>query len=586
VELKCNDVRQALQPVGPEGVTPNASGRQPESLSYGGSGLSRRDLLKSLLAAPLATLASCGKNFAFTGEVLGASMSLGHRLRDQSANAARSEPATTEESKIVIIGGGLAGLAAAWRLRKAGVEDFVVLELEPRPGGTASFGSSSVSAYPWGAHYVPVPLPENRLLTTILHEVGAIESLDAAGRPIFAEQFLCREPEERIFANGDWHEGLYLSADASTEDLAELERFRAEVNKWVDWRGHDERRAFALPTAHCSTDPEVRRLDQISMAAWLDEYQFHSPRLRWLVDYSCRDDFGSTIEDTSAWAGLFYFAARVAKAGDDSQPLITWPEGLGRLVSHFADPLGDRFRTGIGVMRIEPNADSNAQQASSEIAIHAITADDGRSLRWNAGRVILAAPQFVVPHLVPDFPEDRRSACRSFEYGAWLVANIHLRDRPPSTGFEAAWDNVLYDSRSLGYVVATHQSGVDHGPTVWTYYLPICDRPPREARAWLSELTWSQAAGLVVADLEQAHPTLRDSIERLDIMKWGHAMVRSSPGFVTSPERLLAATPWRGLHFAGTDLSGVPLCEEAIYHGVRAAEELLASLNIESESLL
>ena len=110
--------------------------------------------------------------------------------------------------------------------------------------------------------------------------------------------------------------------------------------------------------------------------------------------------------------------------------------------------------------------------------------------------------------------------------------------------------------------------------------------PPREARAWLSELTWAQAAELVVTDLEQAHPALRSSIERLDIMKWGHAMIRSTPGFITSPERHLAARSWRGLHFAGTDLSGVPLCEEAIYHGVRAAEEVLASLKIETKSLL
>jgi hypothetical protein len=40
------------------------------------------------------------------------------------------------------------------------------------------------------------------------------------------------------------------------------------------------------------------------------------------------------------------------------------------------------------------------------------------------------------------------------------------------------------------------------------------------------------------------------------------------------------------LHFAGTDLSGVPLCEEAIYHGVRAAEEVLASMKIETASML
>jgi len=30
------------------------------------------------------------------------------------------------------------------------------------------------------------------------------------------------------------------------------------------------------------------------------------------------------------------------------------------------------------------------------------------------------------------------------------------------------------------------------------------------------------------------------------------------------------------IHFAHTDLSGVPLFEEAFYHGIRAAEEVLS----------
>jgi hypothetical protein len=35
--------------------------------------------------------------------------------------------------------------------------------------------------------------------------------------------------------------------------------------------------------------------------------------------------------------------------------------------------------------------------------------------------------------------------------------------------------------------------------------------------------------------------------------------------------------PWRGIHFAHSELSGMALFEEAFYHGVRAAEEVLAA---------
>ena len=36
-----------------------------------------------------------------------------------------------------------------------------------------------------------------------------------------------------------------------------------------------------------------------------------------------------------------------------------------------------------------------------------------------------------------------------------------------------------------------------------------------------------------------------------------------------------AARPWRGIHFAHSDLSGLALFEEAFYHGTRAADEVL-----------
>jgi hypothetical protein len=54
-------------------------------------------------------------------------------------------------------------------------------------------------------------------------------------------------------------------------------------------------------------------------------------------------------------------------------------------------------------------------------------------------------------------------------------------------------------------------------------------------------------------------------------------MIRPRPGFARSNARREAAAPFRGIHFAHTDLSGVALFEEAFYHGIRAAEEVLDS---------
>ncbi len=152
---------------------------------------------------------------------------------------------------------------------------------------------------------------------------------------------------------------------------------------------------------------------------------------------------------------------------------------------------------------------------------------------------------------------------------------------------------MLYDSRSLGYVTATHQTGLDYGPTVLTWYSALCDDRRGDpalqastARQWLMELTWAEAAEIVLSDLELAHPEIRTQVERLDVMKWGHAMVRPRTGFVWSQARRNAANSLGAIHFAGTDLSGVALCEEAVYHGVRAAEEALSGLGRSVSSLL
>jgi hypothetical protein len=165
-----------------------------------------------------------------------------------------------------------------------------------------------------------------------------------------------------------------------------------------------------------------------------------------------------------------------------------------------------------------------------------------------------------------------------------MVANLSLSARPASRGFPLAWDNVLHDGEGLGYVVATHQTGRDHGPTVLTYYLPLVDAEPRAARRRLYEGDWAHWAAATLADLARAHPDLPQLCTRLDVMRWGHAMVRPAPGLAFGGALTAAATPFRAIHFAHTELSGVALFEEALDHGIRAAEEVLAARGLATPS--
>jgi glycine/D-amino acid oxidase-like deaminating enzyme len=510
--------------------------------------LSRRELLLAFLGIACSPRS---RTSLPPGEIVGASDSVGHRLRTPQ----HIVPTEWTSHDVVIVGAGVAGLGAAWRFKHADFKDVVVLELEQVAGGTSRSGK----AFPWGAHYVPVPLREDRALTRVLSEMSILESTDP---PTAAEQFLVRDPEERIFYRGRWYEGLYLNAGASADDLRQLREFEAEIAKWVAFRDARGRRAFAIPSVLASDDAEVMALDRMSMAQWMDAHRWTSSRLRWLVDYACRDDYGARLADTSAWAGVFYFASRVAAPGKESEPLITWPEGNGRLVAH----LGRSARVDTGWLAV------SVTPTERGVDVVAVSRDGRHARGIHASHVVFAAPQFIAAHVIPDYRDTH-----DFVYGSWLVANLTLKDRPVSQGFPLAWDNVLYESPSLGYVVATHQSGIDYGPTVLTYYYALCDHDPRVARERLLSLNRDQWAEVVLSDLERAHPEIRTLTQRLDVMRWGHAMIRPHPGFITSAARRRAQEPLRNIHFANADLSGVALFEEALYHGVRAAEEVLTA---------
>ena len=562
-------------------LRPSTFGFRPSTLDSRLSSLTRRDVLAGLLGLPVALAAGCGRDeLPPAGEIVGASHTAGHRIRD----GFRPRPADDawEKTGVVIVGGGIAGLSAARRLRQSGFDDFVLLELEAKPGGTSQSGKTRVVAHPWGAHYLPAPMQENKPLVDLLDEMGVLEGRDAEGEPIVAEQFLCRDPEQRIFFEGRWREELYPHHGETARDKSELAKFRRKLDAWVRWRDAQGRRAFGLPIATASDDAYVTQLDRISMKTWMKRQGFQSRRLYWMVDFSCRDDYGLTLEQTSAWAGLFYFASRIRKPQAKPQPLISWPEGNGRFVAHMVRQVRKNIRLGMAVTEIVTKQDAG----KSALDVVAVNSDGKTARGWHAERVIFAAPHFLAPYLIRGFADDakRAAAASKFEYGSWMVANLVLRDRPAENGFALSWENVIYDSPSLGYIVATHQKGLDFGPTVLTYYYPLTDEDPNAGRRRLLDLGWKEWAEIVLTDLETAHPDIRPLVERLDVMRWGHAMIRPRPGFVWGPERAAAGRPFRGVHFANTDLSGVALFEEAFYHGNRAADEVLQTRSLAAKS--
>jgi len=533
---------------------------------------SRRRVLGA--AAPgLASLASLGPGCrqppppverAFVGQ----DPARGHLLRDAAlAKAPESERIPCE---VLIVGGGAAGLAAAWRLRRAGATDVRLVELESDLGGTARSGETPRSRYPLGAHYLPTPHPEFVALQALLRELGLVVGEGPQG-PEYDPRMLLRAPLERHRHRGKWEEGLYPAAGQTPDEDAQWERWREHLRQLDRRRGPDGRRLFALPVDRSST--ELRHLDRISIADYLDGLELTSWRLRWAVEYACRDDYGCTLSQCSAFAALHHYLCRGL---DDEQErmILSWPEGNAQLVERMAEvaELGDRLHRDTVVHAIDP--DTGTAHA------HDVAAQRGRV--FEAQQVLWAAPRFVLPRVLPSgrdpLPAD------ALLYTPWLVANVEVARRPGGIGAPLAWDNVPVDADNLGYVVATHLEGLEDRTlegTVLTYYQPLPADDAAGLRARRQELlggSLEQWCDHVAAELEAMHPGLSPEIRRIHIARWGHAMIRPAPGWLFGEARAVARRPLGRVIPCAADVGGLPLFEEAFNAGIAAAELALARL--------
>jgi glycine/D-amino acid oxidase-like deaminating enzyme len=535
--------------------------------------LSRRDFTALLLGAPFASSVASGGCGAPQvtlpgGSLIDTGMVTGHqRIRDAvSAQSSWRGQSATRHHSVIIIGAGAAGLGAAWALRKAGIADVVVLEHTDHLGGTARGDATADLPHPWGAHYIVAPMKEQTELIELLDDMNAVEAIAADGSVIIDEALRCREPEERIFYRGRWYDGLYPGAGASADDRKQLAAFSAKIGLYASARDNAGRRQFSLPMAQGGNAVEMQALDKMSFATWLDQHGWTSSRLRWLTDYACRDDFGLLARDTSAWAGVFYFAARQQRTGAAAQPVVTWPNGNDAIIAHLAK--GIAVERNCSVIEVE----ASTQRATLTVA------SGNEVVRMTANHVICAVPQFIAKRIVVGL--GARQTNDQPVYGSWAVANVHLRHRPHKRSGDApsAWDNVLYSSQSLGYVVATHQAGREYGATVWTWYYPFTDSDVAARRKEIAGAGHAEWAEAVLADLSRAHPDIRQLVTRIDIAFWGHGMVQPRVGSVWTSERLARAAPYQCVHFANTDLSSMALFEEAYSHGRRAAREVIAAV--------
>ncbi len=499
-----------------------------------------------------------------SGRIVGASSAIGHKLRDGFFFPA---PSRTLQKKAVMIGGGIAGLSAAWKLKKSGFHDFIVLELEKEVGGNAAYGENTVSSYPWGAHYVPLLNPESTAAHEMFQDLGVITGYES-GQPVYDEYYLGADPHERLFIHGSWQAGLVPRTGIGGGDQEQYRDFFARMEAFKQLKGKDGKRAFAIPVDKSSADPDIRALDTFSMKDYMHRNGWDSTYLAWYIDYCCRDDYGANAEQVSAWAGIHYFAGRFGKAANAAAgSVVTWSEGNGWIVKQLKRQLADHLCPDALAFEVSRNGDG--------ATVSYVDTATGQVTEIHTECVVFATPRFVAEKLMPTGME-----MDGFHYSPWMVANVTLDAMPQGKGAPLAWDNMIYDSQLLGYVVATHQQvNRVQRETVLTYYWPLSHLAPKQARKWMIHRTYEEWRDIVLKELLHVHPELRSHVKRLDIWLWGHGMIQPDPGFLwgeTRQEALKQAAPF---FYAHSDMSGISIFEEANHHGVAAAESVMRHLH-------
>ena len=491
---------------------------------------------------------------------------LGHLLRDGKL---LSPPSRRYECNTLILGGGAAGLGALWYLAKHGHRDVLLAEGFERNGNNAAYAASDGLQAPSGAHYLALPSKESAYVREMLADFGILQS---DGR--FRETDLVYAPESRLLYQDKWQEHLLPKEDADSKRFFDL------IGRLKQAYGSDGKKIFAIPIALSSADETWRKLDKLTFKQWLTQEGYTSPELLWYLDYCCRDDYGQGIAQVSAFAGLHYFAAR-----NSAETVLTWPEGLAHLSENLRRYAGlQEGRQWLSENRIR--LDKPASVNASAVKIKPLSDDrievwlhdnsSGETFALTAQHVISAMPLMVAAHIIEN---PAQYGLNIPEYAPWLVANFELYSFPKEkNNSETAWDNVIYGSQGLGYVVATNQLIRVARPerTIFTAYAALNHDTPQAVRRQLLEASDEELRDLAAKDLIAAYGEgFWQHVSHVDVTVRGHGMSVPKAGYLNDESLLKIRNRTSGLLFAHSDLSGYSVFEEALYWGVEAARKVL-----------
>ena len=303
-----------------------------------------------------------------------------------------------------------------------------LLELEDTAGGNSRGHALGGMRCPLGAHYLPVPGDERRRGDRAAR--GARPAPDRARPPVYDERMLCHSPQERLFIDGAWHDGLLPPLEALPAASAPR-RWPRTAPSAPRSASSAAPSAFAIPTQRSRWSPALAALDATTFAAWLDAQRPRRPgpalvprlllprRLRRRRRARSRPGPGCT---TSPAGTAFTRRATTTAAADGGDGVLTWPEGNAWLAERLAAPLGERLQTGRVALRV---ARRHAMRSRSTPG----TSRPGASSAGPRRACVVATPLFVAARLLESPPPALLAAAAAMRHAPWLVANLQLAAR-------------------------------------------------------------------------------------------------------------------------------------------------------------
>ncbi len=442
-----------------------------------------------------------------------------HQVRDGKVFA---RPPVSAHHDVVIVGGGVSGMTAAYLLRN---RDFLLLEKEPHWGGNAYLMEYQGNAYATGTAF----LAKSEYAYSFAKEIG-LEPL-----PINDRDSTIIKGE---WIGNTWAEGLdKLPYPVSVREG--FKKFKKDM--------------LAIDLAKRGTE-----LYNIPFSDFMKGYPAEVKQ--WWDNYG-PSNWGAATEDTAAALGI----GEMQEIGGDTIPdFYTWPGGLGVITKKLAEILqpkfADRMQAAATTVAVVPD--------NKEVQV---TYMQGAELKTVAAKtVIMATPKFITRRIVQGLPDKQSDAMHQIRYIPYSVVNL-IFDKPV---FNKSYDTWCPGNTFTDFIVADwvirNQPGYQQKYNILTFYTPMSED---DRGSLLTESGTRKKAVSVLNDFQKLFPGSNVDPIEVHIYRRGHPLYMSTPSLYTKVQPLVRE-PMDRVFFANTDSEGPEsTTSKAIMAARRAVKE-------------